>query len=596
MEQTSYSKISAEGNARQQNGHIYNNTGGHSASGEARQYIGNVTNNTSYSYTLRKRRSDDTLRENERSQILLIAAAEGQRPRLNYLLTRGVNLDWSDNQGFTGLHHASLSGFEDVVQILLEAGADVNAQSLDFGTPLCLAALRGRENVVKLLLDYRANLSKAGLWVGTPLHCACFVGSVEVASILLENGASLRITSTIQERFLEYGCALNSTKTYPRLLNADGKQQGLVMCDAFYLAVSQEHDALVAYLLKANQNVDSPHWTWDTSNPVVETFEDVSEFSRTSGITALMDASLLGRSRMVSILISHGANVDLKDSDGACALSYAAAAKSNDCFECVRLLLEAGADVNSHDKDLRTPLFHATGPSRTDISRLLLNNGAEINASDMDGVTPCHRCVLRGDVRKLRVLLHQKPDLSKRDKYGHTALYKAVFNGRLDIIQRLLKAGSNPAEQTDEKWTPLHLAVYQHKTDIVKLLLDAGAPTTIEDDYGKMAADYCGASNEILNLLKAASTSRSAPSCATNKQNDLEVEATRGAIPKEQDRKAFNNMLEQYNQLQQQTILENIEMQRAQAFYNPLESMSKRDATSRAKDFNISAHGKSLEK
>lgn len=42
---------------------------------------------------------------------------------------------------------------------------------------------------------------------------------------------------------------------------------------------------------------------------------------------------------------------------------------------------------------------------------------------------------------------------------------------------------------------------------------------------------------------------------------------------------AFSNMLDQYNQLQQQTMTENMEMQSAQAFWNPLESMSKSDAT-----------------
>jgi hypothetical protein len=42
----------------------------------------------------------------------------------------------------------------------------------------------------------------------------------------------------------------------------------------------------------------------------------------------------------------------------------------------------------------------------------------------------------------------------------------------------------------------------------------------------------------------------------------------------------FSNMLERYNELQQQTMVENMEMQKANGFWNPLESMSKRDATS----------------
>ena len=44
--------------------------------------------------------------------------------------------------------------------------------------------------------------------------------------------------------------------------------------------------------------------------------------------------------------------------------------------------------------------------------------------------------------------------------------------------------------------------------------------------------------------------------------------------------RAFSEMLDQHNQLQQQTAMEKMEMEKAQAFWNPLESMSKRDATS----------------
>lgn len=58
-------------------------SGEYSASGQARQQVGNNYNNTTYNYTLRKRRSDETLREDARNIALLRAAAEGQRPGWN---------------------------------------------------------------------------------------------------------------------------------------------------------------------------------------------------------------------------------------------------------------------------------------------------------------------------------------------------------------------------------------------------------------------------------------------------------------------------------------------------------------------------------
>ena len=48
-------------------------------------------------------------------------------------------------------HHAVLTGLTDVVETLIEAGADVNAESLDYGTPLHLAALKDRSDVADLL-------------------------------------------------------------------------------------------------------------------------------------------------------------------------------------------------------------------------------------------------------------------------------------------------------------------------------------------------------------------------------------------------------------------------------------------------------------
>ena len=52
-------------------------------------------------------------------------------------------------------------------------------------------------------------------------------------------------------------------------------------------------------------------------------------------------------------------------------------------------------------------------------------------------------------------------------------------------------------------------------------------------------------------------------------------------VKRQDNAAAFSDMLDQYNELQEQTMEENMEMQKAQAFWNPLESMSKQDATSK---------------
>lgn len=143
-----------------------------------------------YQYTIQKRRSDETLREDQRNKQLLKAAAAGHTPRVKYLLQLGADLDFSDDEaGFTALHHAALSGFEDTVEFLLEQGADVAARALDHGSPLHLAALKGRCNVVKALLRSRADANEENEAVGWPLHCACAAASEEVVQELLAHGS-----------------------------------------------------------------------------------------------------------------------------------------------------------------------------------------------------------------------------------------------------------------------------------------------------------------------------------------------------------------------------------------------------------------------
>jgi ankyrin repeat protein len=80
--------------------------------------------------------------------------------------------------------------------------------------------------------------------------------------------------------------------------------------------------------------------------------------------------------------------LDTKDKDGSTAL-HCATWKGQQ--EVVLFLLEAGADVNSHNENDHwgtTPLHAAAHANRTPIVQILIEAGAEINATDMNGKTP----------------------------------------------------------------------------------------------------------------------------------------------------------------------------------------------------------------
>jgi hypothetical protein len=120
-------------------------------SDNARAHYGNIYINNRYNYTLRQRRSDETLRGTELSRGFIGAVKEGLLPRVKNFLRMGVDLDEVDDLTFTALHHAVEAGHEDCVMLLLKYGADVNAVTSLKETPLALAIKKGQDNIVQML-------------------------------------------------------------------------------------------------------------------------------------------------------------------------------------------------------------------------------------------------------------------------------------------------------------------------------------------------------------------------------------------------------------------------------------------------------------
>uniref|UniRef100_A0A3P8V4P3 BTB (POZ) domain containing 11a n=1 Tax=Cynoglossus semilaevis TaxID=244447 RepID=A0A3P8V4P3_CYNSE len=124
---------------------------------------------------------------------------------VNLLGPDGINS--MSEKGMTPLMYACVRGDEAMVQMLLDAGADINSEvpssvnkhpsvypDTRHGTPLTFAVLHGHVPVVQLLLDNRANVEGAlqdgaENYTETPLQLASAAGNFELVSLLLERGA-----------------------------------------------------------------------------------------------------------------------------------------------------------------------------------------------------------------------------------------------------------------------------------------------------------------------------------------------------------------------------------------------------------------------
>lgn len=89
----------------------------------------------------------------------------------------------------TPLHIASRLGNVDIVMLLLQHGADLDAITKDMYTPLHIAAKEGQDEVAAVLLEHGANNTAATKRGFTPLHLAAKYGNIKVAKLLIQKDA-----------------------------------------------------------------------------------------------------------------------------------------------------------------------------------------------------------------------------------------------------------------------------------------------------------------------------------------------------------------------------------------------------------------------
>ncbi|XP_068686584.1 ankyrin repeat domain-containing protein 39-like isoform X2 [Montipora foliosa] len=121
------------------------------------------------------------------------AALDGNIKRVRSLLDKGGDPDARDGSGYTALHYASRSGHANICLLLLERGADVNAQTRSGkATSLHRAAYSGHSEVMKILIKHGADARICDSDGQTALHKAAEKMQKDVVRILLDLDSGLR--------------------------------------------------------------------------------------------------------------------------------------------------------------------------------------------------------------------------------------------------------------------------------------------------------------------------------------------------------------------------------------------------------------------
>lgn len=471
-----------------------------------------------------------------------IAIEECNTELVSLLLDAGARVKWPDRSPFQPLISAAYMGESEIMELLLSAGAEVNATD-NSGSTALLEALYDEDipldtvlDIVETLLDAGADVNSAiidtdggsssfrGL---TVLERAVFRGSISITTILLDIGAKLT------EATLYYAAESNNEELVRILLDAGADVNGRARYGhtALKAAATNQNIELTKVLLKRGANVNdragsslwrramtplqvaSFHGNFELARILLEAGADVNapfaeyclwfddDFNFEG--TALQAASHSGSTKVVQLLLSAGAEVNAPISrDGVAPLSEAIQEKNT---ALVMLLLDAGADIDRSG----TALQYAMKWGEFSVIQALLNAGSDVDASSLElsSATAFTAAVEGGDMKLIQLLLDNGVDINNPSAKltGRTALTAATANGNLELVQFLLSIGVDPIDSaailaavrrpesinlvrillaarsrtckyTGKKYgcAALQVAIRNQDMDMIRVLLDAG--------------------------------------------------------------------------------------------------------------------------
>jgi ankyrin repeat protein len=143
---------------------------------------------------------------------LHVAVAQGSVPLVEILIAHGANLEaLSEDRGARAIHLAATFGELEMLTLLLDDGAEIEAQDNTGQTPLLIAAATNNLEAVNVLLDRGADLEARESGKGqTPLMRASRLGYLEIAIALVENGAEINAVDNAGRSPLKLAATSNS--------------------------------------------------------------------------------------------------------------------------------------------------------------------------------------------------------------------------------------------------------------------------------------------------------------------------------------------------------------------------------------------------
>ena len=309
---------------------------------------------------------------------LHVACELGDKEIVRILLNAKPELNRLTTDSLTPLYIAAKRMHTEAIVILLEAGADPNSKNDERGiTPLMAAALNDDTKSIHTILEYSGTLVNETSNVNgyTALQFAAQDGHLAALRLLLQRSANVEATLS------------TPTGETALLLAASAGEEAIVhellewKANVLATTKTDRHSALALAVLNNHEDVVSTLLEWQRTNGIFI----VNALSTFDGKTPLILAADKGNLEITRLLVENNAYLeDRSFNEENTALM--AAVKWQDP-DLVKVLIDAGADVEAMDYNGCRPLYVAAQLGDEDLVAILLKAGARSIAA----LTPCRK-------------------------------------------------------------------------------------------------------------------------------------------------------------------------------------------------------------
>ena len=412
---------------------------------------------------------------NKRCQTaLLLACNDGRDELVKILLDAGADPNITDKYGDLSLHSAVYGNCStEVLQKIIDHGGHVNAANNEGESAILLAVCRAKKEIVNLLLISRADPNIADANGDACLHGAVTVEcSEEILQDLIVHGADVNAVNQSGRTPLVLSCFYGQKDSVKVLLGAEADP-----------AISDEDDFSCLHAA-----VDG-RCSKDILQALIDHGAHINA-KRKDGTTALLSACRTGQSTSVMFLLDSGADVKIGKPDGNTCLYLAVHGHCSK--DTLQKIIDQGSDVNAFNRKGETALIRACYIAQTELVKILLKNGADPNISDASGYSSLLAAIYGNCTNEtLKEIIACKADLDAQNKDGRTALMLACLFKQQEAVQIILEAGSNPNIADNHGYTSLFVAVLKGcRKNIIQALIDHGADVNATDKDNVTAIMY----------------------------------------------------------------------------------------------------------